>query len=79
MTNRHDCHHPHCTEPVPPKMLACKTHWFQLPLNLRRRIWIHYRPGQEIDKNPSEGYIAVMRECIRFWLGIEEPDFKETD
>jgi hypothetical protein len=41
----HTCHHPTCKKEVPPKMLACRTHWFQLPLDLRNRVWEVYVPG----------------------------------
>lgn len=57
----HICHAPDCKRPVPPKMFACKEHWFALPPDLRDAIWHEYRYGQERDKRPSLRYLAVQR------------------
>lgn len=65
--DEHTCHHPTCDRRVPPKMLACRPHWYELPPQLRAAIWHHYRPGQEVDKRPSEAYLAVMLECVQVW------------
>jgi hypothetical protein len=35
-----------------------------VPLHLQRLVWKHYRPGQEIDKQPSEEYIRVQRLAV---------------
>lgn len=62
----HTCHAPDCTRQVPPKMFACREHWFRLPKNIRDAIWREYRDGQEIDKKPSVRYLAVQRfACYR--------------
>jgi len=63
----HICHHPDCKVPVPPKMLACQKHWFALPRPLRAAVWAAYRPGQEVDKRPSDEYLAVILEVMEFW------------
>ncbi|MGH8572085.1 MAG: hypothetical protein ACREX8_05860, partial [Gammaproteobacteria bacterium] len=52
-TSGHTCHWPGCGKPVPPAMWGCREHWFRLPKLLRDEIWATYRPGQEIDKEPS--------------------------
>lgn len=57
----HTCHAPHCTRVVPPRMFACREHWFALPKRIRDAIWQEYRPGQERDKQPSLRYLAVQR------------------
>jgi hypothetical protein len=57
----HTCHAPGCKRLVPPKMFACKAHWFALPKKIRDAIWREYRPGQENDKSPSLRYMAVQR------------------
>lgn len=59
----HTCHWPGCTEQVPPKLWGCKKHWFMLPADIRREIWRTYRPGQELQKDPSREYIAAAREA----------------
>jgi hypothetical protein len=62
----HTCHAFDCKEKIPPKMFMCRKHWFSLPSHLRSKIWASYRPGQEIDKNPSKQYIKAAKECIDF-------------
>lgn len=37
----------------------CLNHWRMVPQPVKDLIWKHYRPGQEIDKNPSIDYIAT--------------------
>ena len=64
---KHTCHWPGCNKVVPPKMWGCKDHWFKLPKRLRNLIWKHYRPGQEITKDPSPGYIAAALE-VQTWI-----------
>ena len=60
-----------CKTPVPPKMFMCRSHWFRLPKPMRDAVWSVYRPGQEIDKDPSPEYINVTTRAIRF-LGVKE-------
>ena len=69
----HHCHAMRCETPVPPKMLMCRRHWFMVPASLRRAVWAAYRPGQEITKTPSEGYLDVML------AAIEAVDNKERE
>lgn len=64
---KHHCHWRGCAKPVPPKMWGCKEHWFRLPKFLRDRIWATYVPGQEIRKEPSEAYMAVIAE-VDTWI-----------
>lgn len=67
MSEIHYCHWPGCTVHVPPSSWGCKRHWFKLPMRLRKLIWKHYRPGQEITKTPSPEYIAVAKQ-IQEWI-----------
>jgi hypothetical protein len=55
----HTCHAPGCRLAVPPKLFACKGHWYALPKPMRDAIWATYRPGQEIDKLPSPEYLTA--------------------
>lgn len=64
---KHHCHWPGCEKAVPPAMWGCKTHWFKLPKPLRDRIWMTYRPGQEITKTPSEDYLIAAQE-VQEWI-----------
>lgn len=63
----HTCHWPGCKREVPPKMWGCRPHWFKLPKDLRDLIWATYRPGQEIDKNPSEDYLSAA-DAVQDWI-----------
>ena len=63
----HTCHWPGCPRPVAPKLWGCREHWFRLPKHLRDAIWASYSSGQEIDKNPSEDYLAVANE-VQDWI-----------
>jgi hypothetical protein len=67
----HTCHWPGCETTVPPKMWGCSKHWFKLPKAIRDRIWAAYRPGQEIDKNPSAAYIAAAQSAQE-WIAEEQ-------
>lgn len=63
----HLCHWPTCTHRVPPRL------WHRLPVQLRRRIWAAYRPGQELDKNPSAAYLSIAKE-VDEWCRREIQD-----
>lgn len=60
----HLCHAPNCTTPIPPGFAMCRPHWRMVPPAIRRRIWRHFRPGQERDKKPSRAYVAALRDAI---------------
>jgi hypothetical protein len=62
----HQCHARNCDTAVPPRMFMCRRHWYMLPKAKRDAVWATYRPGQEIDKCPSDIYMAVTRECIEY-------------
>jgi hypothetical protein len=65
--NDHTCHWPGCNLKVPPAMWGCKIHWYRLPMNLRNKIWSTYRPGQEINKDPSRQYLEAANE-VDEWI-----------
>jgi hypothetical protein len=60
----HNCHAFGCTRKVPPRLLMCAAHWRIVPRQIQAQVWKHYRPGQEIDKNPTEAYLLVQRAAI---------------
>lgn len=60
----HRCHAEGCDAEVPPKMLMCLKHWRMVPKLSQARIWLTYRPGQEIDKHPSALYMDAQREAV---------------
>lgn len=69
---KHTCHWPSCRARVKPAMWGCRTHWGMLPYAIRREIWAAYRPGQEVDKRPSERYIAAVR-AAEEWVKANVP------
>lgn len=69
---KHHCHWPTCTKEVPPAMWGCRTHWFTLPKSIRDKIWATYRPGQEIDKNPSDEYMEAFEEAYNWATEYEQ-------
>lgn len=60
----HTCHAHGCTRVVPPRMFACRLHWFALRPALQRAIWHEYRFEQEIDKKPSLRYLCVQQRAV---------------
>lgn len=70
-TRPHTCHWPGCNTQVPPARWGCRPHWLRLPKRIRDRIWAAYRPGQEVDFDPSEEYLAAVEEAERWILAQE--------
>lgn len=65
----HECHWPNCKYQVPPAMWGCRFHWYKLPKSLRDKIWDTYQIGQEVEGNPSDAYMEVMKEVYKWiWL-----------
>ena len=54
-----------CRTPCQPGKVACKLHWFSLPRELRRRIWVTYRrePG-------GEHHMTALKEALRLLVGV---------
>lgn len=73
---QHKCHWPSCDKEVPPKHWGCIDHWFMLPQGIRNEIWCEYRPGQEVDKQPSHGYLCAADKA-QFWARGFEAGYKQ--
>jgi hypothetical protein len=77
----HHCHAFGCKRSVPPKLLMCAGHWRRVPREIQTQVWRHYRPGQEIDKQPTPEYLLVQRAAV--WAvfvgegGCQWPDVPE--
>lgn len=71
----HTCHWPGCKQQVPPARWGCRDHWYRLPKALRDRIWRSYRPGQEVDKRPSQDYLNAAR-AVQDWIRTVQPEVK---
>lgn len=69
-TEGHTCHWPRCKRQVKPAFWGCAFHWYKLPRQLRHWIWQTYQPGQEINKNPSEGYLEAAK-AVQEWIQNE--------
>lgn len=71
-TREHHCHWPGCQENVPPARWGCRKHWYMLPKTIRDRIWEAYRPGQEVDMQPSTDYLVIAR-AAQDWIKLHYP------
>lgn len=78
----HRCHAKNCKKEVPPSLFMCFQHWKMVPKPLQAEVWKHYRPGQEIDKNPTNEYLQVTEGAIDhvyrlealLLIGVDEGD-----
>lgn len=64
LPNAHVCHAMGCKVVVDPALLMCKKHWRMVPKRIAQEVWRHYRPGQEIDKRPTEAFLAAAQSAI---------------
>ena len=71
----HTCHYPGCGKPCAPAFWGCRSCWFKLPDNIRKKIWRTYRPGQENDKDASVEYLAAAQEA-HDWVMANDEKFK---
>ena len=67
----HHCHAEGCARVVPPCQLFCAAHWRTLPSRIRLAVLHAYRPGQEIDKQPSPAYLVAQRRAV-MWVAVRE-------
>ncbi len=62
----HACHAIECDVEVPPSMLMCRKHWFQVPYALRRAVWFQYERGI------TKKYCEVAKSAVRAVAEKEE-------
>lgn len=62
--SEHLCHADFCNVKTPPSRLMCLKHWRKVPVVLRHLVWETYRPGQEVDKQPSDEYLLAAEKAI---------------
>ncbi len=60
----HNCHAIGCETPVSPRLLMCLRHWRMVPKHLQEDVWRHYRPGQEVTKNPTARYCLAQVRAV---------------
>lgn len=70
----HHCHWPGCPKQVKPAVWGCYPHWMKLPKYLRDKIWLTFRPGQEVSKTPSRAYVEVARE-VQEWIRLSQQEY----
>ena len=70
----HTCHAIGCDVEVAPKFLMCPDHWRKVPKPLQDEVYKHYRPGQEIDKQPNAEWSKAARAAIDSVAAIAGPE-----
>ncbi|MCV7328365.1 hypothetical protein U8D42_27085 (plasmid) [Mycobacterium europaeum] len=60
----HVCRARGCDVDIEPRLFMCAHHWSLVPPALRESIRSTYRPGQEVDKQPSAQYLAFAAAAI---------------
>jgi hypothetical protein len=70
--SEHFCHAKACKVIVSPNMLMCKEHWYMVSADLRKAVWREYRPGQEVDKEPTAEYLKTAQKAITAVQAREE-------
>lgn len=70
----HRCHAIACDEVVERRFLMCKKHWQMVPIEVRDKLVLAYRPGQVRDKRPSKDWLFAAKEAINEVFAKECPD-----
>ena len=71
--SKRPCSWPGCDKLVDRRMWGCTSHWFKLPTAIRKRIWETFRPGQELDGNPSVEYLDAFRNAHTWIVSSLKP------
>ncbi len=74
LNDGHTCHAHGCTRKVKPAVFMCYPHWKLVPPEIQAAIWKNFRPGQEKDKRPSEGYQHAAKRAIDAVRDTEEQE-----
>lgn len=69
MTHGHQCLWRGCGRFVSARLWGCKQHWYQLPPEIRDRIFAAYRVGQSI-ATASDEYRAAIAEADRWVAAV---------
>lgn len=56
----------------------CLRHWRMVPVELQRAVWATYRPGQEVNKQPSREYLEAARAAINAVAAKEAQNAPQT-
>jgi hypothetical protein len=60
----HKCPVRGCTAVVSASLLACKTHWYALPRDMRDEVWAGYRARAE---HGPHRHAAAVRAALDWW------------
>lgn len=63
-TDPHTCHAEGFQRHIKPSLFMCREHWRMVPPSEQSAIWRAFRPGQEIDKRPSEAYLRAAERAV---------------
>lgn len=65
-----------CRKPIPAGMLACKPHWFMLPMWIRNEVNDAYKNGVA-----NKWYVEAVTKADDFWKarGIWKPGVPSTE
>lgn len=63
--NSHPCPAPGCPLTVPTSKLACKTHWFMIPRDLRNRVWDAWAGGLGAGSPAHHAAISDALEALK--------------
>ena len=58
------CPAPKCDRHRRPEQVACRDHWYQLPMELRRELWAAYKV------HDRAGLVRGMREAVQVWTEL---------
>ncbi len=69
----HECPGPGCTRRVPRSQLACSRHWFQIPPEIRSRLWSGFR------QHDGVMHARALEDCLAFFQAQPSPTVSEHD
>lgn len=56
------CLHPTCHKVIESEMSCCLNHWYDLPEEIRKKVWREYRKGQG-----SDAHTDSLHDCYNFF------------
>lgn len=65
----HTCPASGCTAEVSPYMLMCRTHWYMVPYQLRRSVWLEWDEGMGAGTDGHNAAIRAAVEAVNAKLG----------
>lgn len=75
----HHCHARGCQAQVKPELLMCWNHWRLIPKKIQQAVYLHYRPGQCDDKQPSKEWHAAADAAIGYMAQKEGQAIRQCE